>query len=222
MYRYLIEKANELNYKINSRRDIIDTLKRLNKYRSTNTINTALVTVSYKNISKKRKMKTLKIPDAFVQSNVREVLESLEKRVDAVIKKECSLCGPVITPPLSSTTRGANLPMNFSSAKRWIPLPSGRTRGRRLIVEQTGRYEGPRFIPHSAGRHLHWVSNNTTLLSKTCCLLDYLLKEKSVAKDFKQSMFVENISLKLAAQNVKDKEIVRDIDQQEIQVAVLV
>lgn len=211
-YRYLVEKANELNYKKNvtSRREIIDTLKRLNNYRITHS--TALFTVNYKN---KRKMKTLKIPDAFVQSNVREVLQSLEKKVDAIMREQCSLCGSIKTPLLSSTTQGANLPMNFSSAKRWIVLPSGRTRdkGRRLIVEQTGRYEGPRFIPQSAGRHLHWVSNDNTLLSKNCCLLDYLNK-KSVAKDFK---FIENISLKLA----KDNEIVKHIDQEDILAAVL-
>lgn len=249
-YRHLVKEVNELNYKNNitrvvpSRRKVIDALKRLNNYRSTNRLNTALFALNYKNILKRQrsdssKMKTLKTPDTFVQSNVREALESLEKSVDAFIKRECSLCGPIISPPSSQvTTHGADLPINFSLAKRWVVLPSGRTRdnnnnnnegrrssSRRLIVEQTGRYEGPRFVPYRAGRYLRWMSNNSTLISKNCCLLDYLnkraLKESSIAKDFKQSKFIESISLKLAAQNVRDNEIVTHIDQEDIKVAIL-
>nr|BDT63222.1 MAG: wsv267-like protein [Hemigrapsus takanoi nimavirus]GBG35343.1 wsv267-like protein [Hemigrapsus takanoi nimavirus] len=248
-YRHLIKEVNELNYKniisrvVPSRRKVIDALKRLNNYRSTNRLNTALFTLNYKNIlkgqqkrySNNSKMKTLKTPDAFVQSNVREDLQSLEKSVDAAIKRKCSLCGPIRTPSSSqATTHGTDLPINFSSAKRWVVLPSGRTdinnegrrsSSRRLIVEQTGRYEGPRFVPNSAGRHLHWASNNNTLVSKNCCLLDYLnkraLKESSIAKHLKQSKCIESISLKLAAQNVRDNEIVTRIDQEDIKVAIL-
>lgn len=252
-YRHLIKEVNELNYKNNilrvvpSRRKVIDALKRLNHYRTTNGLNTALFTLNYKNILKRQKgcsnsskmktLKTLKTPDAFVQSNVRGALETLEKSVDHAIKRECSLCGPIRTPPSSqATTHGTDLPINFSSAKRWVALPSGRTRDndnkegrrtstRRLIVEQAGRYEGPRFVPYSAGRHLHWVSNNSTLVSKNCCLLDYLnkraLKESSNVKDFKVSKFIESISLKLASQNVRDNGIVTHIDQEDIKVAIL-
>ena len=251
-YRILIKEVNEVIYKndisnmVPSKREVIDALKRLHNYRSTSKLNTALFDLNCKNILKRQqkrcsKMKTLRTPDAFVQNKAREALMSLEKSVDATIKMECSLCGPITTPPTSqATTHGADLPINFSSAKRWIALPSGRTRdnnnnnnnerrrsssSRRLIVEQTGRYEGPRFVPHRAGRHLHWVSNNSTLVSKNCCLLDYLnklaLKESSIAKDFKQSKFIESISLKLATQNVRDNEIVTHIDQEDIKVAIL-
>lgn len=248
-YGHLITEVNELNYNnkisrvVPSRRKVIDVLKRLNNYRSIKRLNTALFTINYNNILKRQqgklsnsKMRTLKTPDAFVQSNAKEALQSLEKSVDAFIKRGCSLCGPLKPPPFSqTTTHRTDLPVNFSSAKRWVALPSGRTRdnnegeksssSRRLIIEQTGRYEGPRFVPYSAGRHLHWVSNNNPLESKNCCLLEYLnkraIKKSSVAKDFKQSKFIESISLKLAAQNVRDNDIVTDIDQEHIKVAIL-
>ena len=237
----MINEVNKLSYinaiarVVPSRRKMVDALKRLNNYRSTNKLNTALFVLNYKNILKKircsSKMKTLRTPNAFVQREVKELLGLLEKSVDAAIKRECSLCG-IIRTSLSpqATTHGTDLPINFSSAKRWIALPSGRTRhskneGRRLIVEQDGRYEGASFVPRNSGNHLHWVSNNSSLVSKNCCLLDYLnkraLKESSIAKDSKQCIFIESISLKLVPQNVRDKEIVTRIDQEDIKVAIL-
>ena len=244
-YRQLINETNKLSYinvitkVVPSRRKIVDALKLLNDYRSTNKLNTALFVLNYKNILNKMrcssKMKTLRTPNSFVQRETKEVVKLLEKSVDAAIKRECSLCGPIRTSPSSqATTHGRDLPINFSSAKRWVVLPSGRTRGnknegrsqpRRLIVEQTGRYEGARFVPRNAGKHLHWVTNNSTLVSKNCCLLEYLnkraLKKNSVTKDYKQGKFIESISLKLGPQNVKEKEIVTRIDQEDIKVAIL-
>ena len=220
-YCHLIQEINELNYRnnisreVSSRRKIIDAFSRLEKYRSTSTINTAIFAINYKNMLKKQrggKIKTLKIPDAFVQSKTREVLKLLEKSVDAGIKKECSLCGPIRTPPSSSqatTTHGTDLPINFACAKRWIP--SSR---RHLIIEQTGRYEGPRFVPYSAGKYLHWVSNNSTLESKNCCLLDYL-NRKALEENI---LDIENISLQLV---VRNNDTVTHIDEENIKVAIL-
>lgn len=224
----MIIKVNELNYRnsisrvVPSRREVINTLKSLNDYRSTNTLNTALFILNYK---QKSKIKTLKMPDTFVQNNIREVLKSLEKKVDAAIKRECSLCGPIGSPPSSqATTHGADLPIHFSSAKRWIVLPSGGTgqiKGGRVVIEQTGRYEGPRFVPYSAGKYLHWISNSSPLLSKNCCLLDYLNKQaitkSSIHEDSTQSEFIESISLKLATQS----EFTTHTDREDITVTIL-
>lgn len=244
----VLNYKNHISRDLARKKHLLEALSNMRRERALCQLNTAILSVNRDKIAvfkKKRggvtKMKLLGVPEEYLLEQMTDLLTSAERHVDKAMKNGCSRCSScsnrTTSPPnevatTHTTTHGADMPVFLPPVfKRWVVLPFGgvkplsSTGKKRLIVEQTGRYDGPLFVPNIPGKSLFWTSNNSHLESRTCCLLDFInkrgIKEWSCSNTSASSKLVENISLKLGSNSDRDNEFVRDIEQEDINISLL-
>lgn len=247
-YKHALLELNTLNYKnyvssdLAGKKRLLEILSTIKRKRVETQLNTMILSVNRKKMitmfNNKRKcgskVKLLRAPENYLIEQVTDLLRSAEQHIDKAMKNGCSKCGggsQVSSLDENTTTHGSDMPIFLPRTfPRWVVLPYGSvkplsTGKKRLIVEQTGRYDGPLFIPNIPGKSLFWTSNNSHLESRMCCLLDFMnkraVKEWGRSNTSASSRLVENISLKLCPSSNTDNEIVRNIEQQDINISLL-
>lgn len=235
----LMSYCNYVARDIVPRSEILEVFKRIAQARKGK--NTAVIGINFKILMERMKrrdflqskMKILRASETLVSDTVEELLNAAELQLDDAFRGACSNCSGASSPAEAKTTHGSDLPIHLpTGCQRFLFLPGigGTTEGRgrlqnRLVVEQIGRYDGPYFIPNRSGKHLFWTARGGNLTSKTCCLMDYLAKRG--ARDYTRnsdtikSRYVESISLQLETTQERDNTILREIEKEIIEIALI-